>query len=77
MGIYTIPVAYSIWFVGLFNRFTKIKYYIDILINYIRMIIPATEKVPLEKCPALVLNADFRPMSVRWDLLHCQEHRIK
>ena len=28
MGIYTIPVAYSIWFVGLFNKFTKIKYYI-------------------------------------------------
>ena len=28
MGIYTIPVAYSIWFVGLFDRFTKLKYYI-------------------------------------------------
>jgi len=28
MGVYTIPVAYSIWFVGLFNRFTKLKYYI-------------------------------------------------
>lgn len=28
MSIYTIPVAYSIWFVGLFNKFTKIKYYI-------------------------------------------------
>jgi len=28
MGIYTIPVAYSIWFVGLFNKFTKAKYYI-------------------------------------------------
>ena len=27
------------------------------------MIISATEKVPLEKCPALVLNADFRPLS--------------
>jgi len=27
------------------------------------MIIPANEKVPLEKCPALVLNADFRPLS--------------
>ena len=28
MGIYTIPVTYSIWFVGLFNRFTNLKYYI-------------------------------------------------
>ena len=27
------------------------------------MIISASEKVPLEKCPALVLNADFRPLS--------------
>ena len=27
------------------------------------MIIPSSEKVPLEKCPALVLNADFRPLS--------------
>ena len=27
------------------------------------MIITASEKVPLEKCPALVLNADFRPLS--------------
>ena len=27
------------------------------------MIISANEKVPLEKCPALVLNADFRPLS--------------
>ena len=27
------------------------------------MIISSAEKVPLEKCPALVLNADFRPLS--------------
>jgi len=26
------------------------------------MIIGASERVPLEKCPALVLNADFRPL---------------
>ncbi len=28
MAVYTIPVAYSIWFVGLFSKYTKIKYYI-------------------------------------------------
>ena len=28
MALYTIPVAYSIWFVGLFSKYTKIKYYI-------------------------------------------------
>ena len=28
-----------------------------------RMIISSVDKVPLEKCPALVLNADFRPLS--------------
>ncbi len=27
------------------------------------MIISSVDKVPLEKCPALVLNADFRPLS--------------
>ena len=27
------------------------------------MIIAASDRVPLEKCPALVLNADFRPLS--------------
>ena len=27
------------------------------------MIIAANERVPLEKCPALVLNADYRPLS--------------
>ena len=27
------------------------------------MIISANDKVPLEKCPALVLNADYRPLS--------------
>jgi hypothetical protein len=30
------------------------------------MIISADEKVPLEKCPALVLNADFRPLSYHY-----------
>ena len=28
MAIYTIPVAYSIWFVGLFGKYSKIKYHI-------------------------------------------------
>ena len=28
MAIYTIPVAYSIWFVGLFDKYSKIKYHI-------------------------------------------------
>ena len=27
------------------------------------MIISTAEKIPLEKCPALVLNADYRPLS--------------
>ena len=28
MAIYTIPVAYSIWFIGIFAKYTKVKYYI-------------------------------------------------
>ena len=28
MAIYTIPVAYSIWFIGIFSKYTKVKYYI-------------------------------------------------
>ena len=28
MAIYTIPVAYSIWFIGLFAKYAKVKYYI-------------------------------------------------
>src|SRR5210317_2573742 len=28
MAVYTIPVAYSIWFIGIFAKYTKVKYYI-------------------------------------------------
>jgi len=28
MAIYTIPVAYSIWFIGIFAKYAKVKYYI-------------------------------------------------
>ena len=28
MALYTIPVTYAIWFVGLFNKYGKLKYYI-------------------------------------------------
>ena len=28
MAIYTVPVTYTIWFVSLFNKYTKVKYYI-------------------------------------------------
>ena len=28
MAVYTIPVTYAIWFVGLFNKYGKLKYYI-------------------------------------------------
>ena len=41
------------------------------------MIIPATEKVPLEKCPALVLNADFRPLSYYPLSLWCWQDTVK
>jgi len=41
------------------------------------MIILANEKVPLEKCPALVLNADFRPLSYYPLSLWCWQDAIK
>ena len=41
------------------------------------MIIAATEKVPLEKCPALVLNADFRPLSYYPLWLWCWQDAVK
>ena len=41
------------------------------------MIITASEKVPLEKCPALVLNADFRPLSYYPLSLWCWQDSIK
>tara|TARA_B100000745_G_scaffold37892_2_gene23403 strand:- start:1673 stop:2242 length:570 start_codon:yes stop_codon:yes gene_type:complete len=41
------------------------------------MIIAATERVPLEKCPALVLNADFRPLSYYPLSLWCWQDAIK
>ena len=41
------------------------------------MIISASEKVPLEKCPALVLNADFRPLSYYPLSLWCWQDSIK
>ena len=41
------------------------------------MIISATEKVPLEKCPALVLNADFRPLSYYPLSLWCWQDAVK
>ena len=41
------------------------------------MIIASNEKVPLEKCPALVLNADFRPLSYYPLSLWCWQDAIK
>ena len=41
------------------------------------MIIASSEKVPLEKCPALVLNADFRPLSYYPLSLWCWQDAIK
>ena len=41
------------------------------------MIIPASERVPLEKCPALVLNADFRPLSYYPLSLWCWQDAVK
>ena len=41
------------------------------------MIISASEKIPLEKCPALVLNADFRPLSYYPLSLWCWQDAIK
>ena len=41
------------------------------------MIIASSERVPLEKCPALVLNADFRPLSYYPLSLWCWQDAIK
>ncbi len=41
------------------------------------MIISANEIVPLEKCPALVLNADFRPLSYYPLSLWCWQDAVK
>jgi len=41
------------------------------------MIISVNEKVPLEKCPALVLNADFRPLSYYPLSLWCWQDAVK
>ena len=41
------------------------------------MIIAASERVPLEKCPALVLNADFRPLSYYPLSLWCWQDTVK
>ena len=41
------------------------------------MIISASEKVPLEKCPALVLNADYRPLSYYPLSLWCWQDSVK
>jgi len=40
------------------------------------MFIPA-KKIPLEKCPALVLNADYRPLSYYPLSLWCWQDSIK
>ena len=41
------------------------------------MIISTNEKVSLEKCPALVLNADFRPLSYYPLSLWCWQDAVK
>ena len=41
------------------------------------MIISVNKKVPLEKCPALVLNADFRPLSYYPLSLWCWQDAVK
>ena len=41
------------------------------------MIISSEEKVPLEKCPALVLNADFRPLSYYPLSIWCWQDAVK
>ena len=41
------------------------------------MIISAVDKVPLEKCPALVLNADFRPLSYYPLSIWCWQDAVK
>jgi 5-methylcytosine-specific restriction endonuclease McrA len=41
------------------------------------MIISSVDKVPLEKCPALVLNADFRPLSSYPLSIWCWQEAVK
>ena len=41
------------------------------------MIISSVDKVPLEKCPALVLNADFRPLSYYHLSIWCWQDAVK
>ena len=41
------------------------------------MIISVSDKVPLEKSPALVLNADFRPLSYYPLSLWCWQDAVK
>ena len=41
------------------------------------MIVAANKKMPLEKCPALVLNADFRPLSYYPLSLWCWQDAVK
>ena len=41
------------------------------------MIITSVDKVPLEKCPALVLNADFRPLSYYPLSIWCWQDAVK
>ena len=41
------------------------------------MIISTADKVPLEKCPALVLNADFRPLSYYPLSIWCWQDAVK
>ncbi len=41
------------------------------------MIISSADRVPLEKCPALVLNADFRPLSYYPLSLWCCHDAVK
>ena len=43
----------------------------------LRMIISSVDKVPLEKCPALVLNADFRPLSYYPLSIWCWQDAVK
>ena len=43
----------------------------------LNMIISSLEKVPLEKCPALVLNADFRPLSYYPLSIWCWQDAVK
>ena len=42
-----------------------------------RMIISSADKVPLEKCPALVLNADFSPLSYYPLSIWCWQDAVK